>query len=91
VLVTEHGIGTPDDALRIRFIDEALAGMHTAVQNGAEVKGYIHWSLLDNYEWAFGYSAQFGLVAIDRAVQQRNPKPSAYHLGKIATAAYKVR
>lgn len=84
VLVSEHGIGTTDDALRIRFIDEALTGLRSVMRDGVQVKGYIHWSLLDNYEWAFGYGPRFGLVAVDRATQQRTPKASAWHLGKIA-------
>ncbi|NKJ40674.1 family 1 glycosylhydrolase [Novosphingobium sp. SG720] len=87
VLVSEHGIGTADDALRIRFIDESLAGLRAAVRDGVAVTGYIHWSLLDNYEWAFGYRAQFGLVAVDRATQRRSPKPSAQHLRRLARAA----
>lgn len=87
VLVSEHGIGTADDALRIRFIDESLAGLRAAMHDGVAVTGYIHWSLLDNYEWAFGYRAQFGLVAVDRATQRRTPKPSARHLGALARAA----
>jgi beta-glucosidase len=49
-----------------------------------DVRGYFHWSLLDNFEWAHGYRPTFGLVAVDRTTQARTPKPSARWLGQIA-------
>jgi beta-glucosidase len=84
VLVTENGIGTEDDARRIAFARRALEGLHKAIADGIDVRGYIHWSLLDNYEWLEGYRPKFGLVAVDRATQARRPKPSAWWLGDIA-------
>ncbi|WP_230461417.1 glycoside hydrolase family 1 protein [Sphingobium sp. CAP-1] len=84
VLVTENGIGTQDDAQRIAYIDGALAGLAAAIADGVDVRGYIHWSLFDNFEWMLGYRPKFGLVAVDRETQKRTPKPSALHLGKIA-------
>ena len=48
------------------------------------MRGYIHWSMLDNYEWLEGYRPKFGLVEVDRETQLRKPKPSAYWLGEIA-------
>jgi beta-glucosidase len=51
------------------------------------VDGYIHWSLLDNFEWLEGYQPTFGLVEVDRQTQARTPKPSAYWLGAIARKA----
>lgn len=84
ILVTENGIGIEDDAVRVRYIDEALHSLKAAIDDGVDVRGYIHWSLLDNFEWLFGYRPKFGLVAVDRNTQKRTVKPSAKHLGKIA-------
>jgi beta-glucosidase len=84
VLVTENGIGTADDTDRIRFVRRALEGVLRCLDDGVDVRGYIHWSLLDNFEWAFGYGPTFGLVAVDRTTQARTPKPSAHWLGAIA-------
>jgi beta-glucosidase len=84
VLVTEHGIGTDDDALRAQFIPAALSELNQAMAQGVPVEGYIHWSLLDNFEWIFGYKPKYGLVAVDRTTFRRTPKPSARVLGTIA-------
>jgi beta-glucosidase len=54
------------------------------MDEGIPVKGYLHWSLLDNFEWISGYKHQYGLVAVDRTSFQRTPKPSASVLGEIA-------
>jgi beta-glucosidase len=86
VLVTENGIGTADDAERVRFVERALRGVLSCLADGLDVRGYVHWSLLDNFEWAFGYGPTFGLVAVDRTTQVRTPKPSARWLGGIARA-----
>jgi beta-glucosidase len=84
VLVTEHGLGTPDDRLRASFIPAALRGLKSAIDDGIPVLGYIHWSLLDNFEWYFGYGPRFGLAEVDRTTFRRTPKPSAAILGSIA-------
>ena len=84
VYVTENGIGTEDDTRRIEYIKRALAGVHKCVAGGVDVRGYIHWSLLDNFEWMLGYRPKFGLVAVNRETQERTPKPSAAFLGNIA-------
>lgn len=81
LMVTENGIATDDDQRRIQFIDTALAGVTACMANGIDVKGYLHWSLLDNYEWAKAYSVRFGLVAVDHSTMERIPKPSLKHLG----------
>src|SRR3989454_10948600 len=86
ILVTENGIGTEDDAERIEFVGRALAGVLACLADGIDVRGYVYWSLLDNFEWVFGYRPTFGLVAVDRATQARRPKPSARWLGAVARA-----
>jgi beta-glucosidase len=63
---------------------EALDEVHECLAEGIDVRGYIHWSLLDNFEWAFGYRPKFGLVAVDRQTFARHPKPSALWLGEVA-------
>lgn len=84
ILVSEHGVGTDDDALRARFIPAALEGLKQAMDDGVPVLGYVHWSLLDNFEWIFGYKPRFGLCSVDRRTFERTPKPSAAVLGAIA-------
>jgi beta-glucosidase len=84
VYVTENGIGTEDDTRRIDYIKRALAGVSRCLRDAIDVRGYIHWSLLDNFEWIFGYRPKFGIVAVDRETQERTPKPSARLLGDIA-------
>ncbi|HZP42125.1 MAG TPA: glycoside hydrolase family 1 protein [Candidatus Binatia bacterium] len=86
LLVTENGIGTEDDAERIAYVSRALRGVLACLADGLDVRGYVYWSLLDNFEWIFGYGPKFGLVAVDRATQARTPKPSAAWLGAIARA-----
>ena len=84
VYVTENGIGTEDDARRIEYIKRALIGVRNCLNDKIDVRGYIHWSLLDNFEWNFGFRPKFGLVAVNRETQARTPKPSARFLGDIA-------
>jgi beta-glucosidase len=85
ILVTEHGVGTTDDKLRAALIPEALIQLKAAMDEGVPVEGYIHWSLLDNYEWGGDPKAQFGLVAVDKKTFQRSPKNSARLLAAIAS------
>ncbi|MCJ2180725.1 family 1 glycosylhydrolase [Novosphingobium album (ex Hu et al. 2023)] len=84
ILVSEHGVGTDDDALRARFIPAALAGLKKAMDDAVPVLGYVHWSLLDNFEWIFGFKPKFGLCSVDRSTFVRTPKPSARVLESIA-------
>ncbi len=79
--VTENGIATSDDERRCEFIDAAIAGVHRCLADGLPVRGYFYWSLLDNWEWQHGFSKTFGLIAVDRATQERTSKPSLFHLG----------
>ncbi len=84
IYVTENGIGIADDAIRVRYLGEALEGLHQAIQDGVDVRGYWHWSAMDNFEWLFGYGPKFGIIAVDRVTQKRTLKPSASILGGIA-------
>ena len=84
VMVSEHGVGTDDDGIRARLIPAALAGLRQAIDAGVPVRGYIHWTLADNFEWIFGYKPRYGLCAVDRTTFRRTPKPSAAVLGAIA-------
>lgn len=84
IYVTENGIGTTDDARRVEYVRRALRAVVRCLRDGVDVRGYFYWSLMDNFEWLFGYGPQFGLVAVDRDTQRRRPKPSADWLGAIA-------
>ncbi|WP_055478667.1 GH1 family beta-glucosidase [Sphaerimonospora mesophila] len=86
LVITENGLPTLDepgpdgrvrDEGRIAFLRDHLAALHRAVEEGARVEGYHVWSLLDNFEWAQGYSQRFGIVYVDYATQKRIPKDSA--------------
>ena len=81
IMVTENGVAVADDERRVAFIEEALKGVQGCVEDGIPVLGYMYWSLLDNFEWQKGFSMTFGLVAVDRATQQRTPKGSLAFLG----------
>lgn len=83
LIVTENGIGTDDDARRCQFIREAFASVVDAKAAGVPVEGYLHWSLLDNFEWQAGYSKTFGLIRVDRENQTRYPKASLAVLGEL--------
>jgi beta-glucosidase len=86
ILVTENGIGTDDDAQRLAYVRSALEGVLRTLADGIDVRGYTCWSLLDNFEWLFGFEPRFGLVEVDRTTFSRTPKPSARWLGRVAQA-----
>ena len=81
IIITENGIGTADDNRRIEFIREVIDGLKGCVASGIPLKGYLHWSLLDNFEWQLGFARTFGLIAVDRGTQIRYPKDSLSFLG----------
>lgn len=83
IVVTENGIATADDATRIAYTTGALNAMADAIDDGIDVRGYFHWSLLDNYEWGH-WGPTFGLVSVDRQSFERTPKPSLAWLGGVA-------
>ena len=86
ILVSEHGVGSDDDRVRANLIPAALAGLKQVIDDGVPVIGYCHWSLLDNYEWIFGYRPKFGLATVDPQSFARQAKPSAAVYGAIARA-----
>lgn len=81
IIVTENGITTKDDTRRVAFIERALKGVQEEIEKGVPVKGYMYWSLLDNFEWQKGFSMTFGLISVDRKTMIRTPKDSLYYLG----------
>ncbi|MET9497694.1 GH1 family beta-glucosidase [Streptomyces sp. NPDC006552] len=93
--VTENGAAYDDavdaegrvhDPDRIRYLHAHLAAVHEAIAQGADVRGYFLWSLLDNFEWAYGYGKRFGAVYVDYATQTRIPKSSAAWYAQVARA-----
>ncbi len=86
ILVTENGIATTKDSERIEYVRRALEGVLRCLADGIDVRGYTYWSLLDNFEWIYGYEPTFGIVGVDRVTQQRVLKPSAGWLGRVARA-----
>lgn len=76
---TVHG-GNVQDFERLDFMDTHISSVHRAIQDGANIQGFFFWSLLDNFEWAFGYDKRFGLIHVDFETQVRTPKMSYYKL-----------
>jgi beta-glucosidase len=85
IVVTENGIATADDERRIAYTSEALGHLRDAMDEGVDVRGYLHWSLLDNFEWG-RWEPTFGLIEVDRTTFERRPKPSLAWLGNVARA-----
>lgn len=92
LVVVENGAAFEDtvepdgrvrDTERIRYFAEHLRAVHTAIERGADVRGYLAWSLLDNFEWSFGYTQRFGIVHVDFATQQRTVKDSGRFLAEV--------
>jgi len=83
IIITENGLATNDDPVRQRFIKDHLRQLLRAIKDGAPVKGYLHWSLLDNFEWAEGYRPRFGLVHVDYSSQKRTIKESARYFASV--------
>lgn len=83
IMVTENGVATADDTRRVEFIDRATNGVANCIADGIDVRGYMYWSLMDNFEWQKGFSMTFGLIAVDRKTQIRTAKASLEFLGHI--------
>lgn len=83
LIVTESGVADRNDRYRKWWIAHSIDAIHKAMQNGARVEGYLHWSLLDNFEWAYGKWPRFGLVEVDYKTFKRAVRPSARWFGKV--------
>jgi beta-glucosidase len=83
--VTENGIATEDDRDRVDYLESHLRAVARAMAEGVDVRGYLHWSAFDNFEWAEGYGPKFGLIGVDRQDGfRRIVKPSAYAFEQVA-------
>jgi beta-glucosidase/6-phospho-beta-glucosidase/beta-galactosidase len=83
IYVAEAGCADEKDAFRKEYIDGTIKGIADAIKSGVDVRGYCYWSLLDNYEWAEGFSKRFGLVEIDYDTLERKVRSSAYFYKEI--------
>ena len=83
IIVTENGIADADDSQRQWWITETLIGIQKAMKNGVKVEGYLHWSLIDNFEWAYGKWPRFGLASINYKTGERKLRPSAIWYGRV--------
>ena len=86
VYITENGMATTDDSVRERYLTDILDSVRLAIQDGVDVRGYFHWTNMDNFEWNRGYQAHFGLIAVDRNTLERTVKPSGRLYARIAKA-----
>lgn len=86
IYITENGVADAADRLRPWVLAMAIQAVHQAIAAGADIRGYFHWSLVDNFEWVQGWSMRFGLIALDRATQERTWRPSAHLYQAIAQA-----
>jgi len=77
IYITENGLADREDKFRAEFITQHIAAVEHAIAQGIDIRGYLHWSLLDNFEWAHGFSPRFGLIEIDYATQKRTVRNSA--------------
>lgn len=83
IFITENGVADGDESIRKQWLASTLAALHRATEEGIPLIGYIHWSLIDNFEWASGRWPRFGLVEVDYKTYKRKVRPSALWLSKI--------
>jgi beta-glucosidase len=69
LLIAEYGIGTNDDEVRAAYLAAGLDITHDAIARGVDIKGFFHWTAVDNYEWLHGFELKFGIMDIDRRVR----------------------
>jgi len=83
IIITENGISTLDDNQRISFIIRHLEAIHRAIGEGVDIRGYLYWSFIDNFEWAEGYTQPFGIVGMNHRTFERIPKSSSQVFSEI--------
>ena len=83
IYIFENGLADSKDKYRAEFIEEHLRFLRKAMNEGADVRGYFHWSLLDNFEWNLGYGPKFGLCKVDEKTMKRIPRKSYYRYQEI--------
>jgi beta-glucosidase/6-phospho-beta-glucosidase/beta-galactosidase len=83
IYITEAGIADSKDKLRSMYIKNLIYWIHQAMDEGCDVRGYLYWSLLDNFEWLQGYAEDFGLIHVDDNTKVRTIRPSAFDYKKI--------
>jgi beta-glucosidase len=95
IVIAENGVASPDtvgpdgrvdDAGRVAYLHAHLAALHDAITDGVDVRGYVMWSLIDNFEWVYGYSQRFGLIHVDRDTQRRTVKDSGHWFRQVIAA-----
>jgi beta-glucosidase/6-phospho-beta-glucosidase/beta-galactosidase len=83
IIITENGVADANDEFRQWWLEQTMLAMQRALSEGVNVRGYLHWSLLDNFEWKYGWWPKFGLVAVDREHgMKRTVRPSAIWLAR---------
>jgi beta-glucosidase len=83
IYIFENGAADSEDKIRARYIKEHLRWLHRSIRNGADIKGYFYWSLIDNFEWAEGFWPRFGLCEMDYQTMERKPRKSYYFYQEI--------
>jgi beta-glucosidase/6-phospho-beta-glucosidase/beta-galactosidase len=83
IIITESGVADASDKYRKWWIAHSLKAIDNAIRAGVRVDGYLHWSLLDNFEWAYGFWPHFGLVEVDYQTMKRKLRPSAKWYGRV--------
>lgn len=83
IIITENGVADANDRYRKWWIAHTIDAIHRSLKKGVDVRGYLHWSLIDNFEWAYGKWPKFGLIAVDYRTMKRTPRSSAIWFGKV--------
>ena len=83
IIITENGLADAEDSKREWWLEETLQALQKALTDGIDLKGYLYWSLFDNFEWAYGWWPRFGLIAINRQSMERTIRPSAIKLSEM--------
>ncbi|NOQ68406.1 family 1 glycosylhydrolase, partial [Patescibacteria group bacterium] len=88
IYITENGLADKKDKKRAKFIKEHLKYIHKAIEKGVDVRGYLHWSLIDNFEWVDGFGPRFGLVEMNYKDMSTKIRPSAREYAEICKTSF---